>query len=115
MTATDRPVASAPAVPGTTRVTARALERLAVYLVRDAAHVHQREVVVRLADAGGALKVSVTVPVAVGGGVTGSIADRGDRLRRAVIAGMRDLGSRTVDAVDVRYSGVHRAPERRAR
>ncbi|WP_369374158.1 hypothetical protein AB1046_08175 [Promicromonospora sp. Populi] len=114
MTATDRPVA-APAVPGTTRVTARALERLAVYLVRDSAHVHQREVAVQLADAGGALRVSVTVPVAVGGGATGSIKDRGDRLRRDVIAGMRDLGSRTVDTVDVRYSGLRRVTERRAR
>jgi len=113
MTGTDRPVGAGPAVPGTTRITARALERLAVCLVRDAAHVDA--IAVRLADAGGSLKVTVTVPVAVGAGHTGSIADRSALLRRDVIAGMRDLGGRTVGAVDVRYSGVRRPTERRTR
>lgn len=120
MTVVDRSGAAEPAVPGATRITARALERLAVGLVRDAAHVPSREVSVRLSDAGGGLAVAVTVPVVVGGAAAGartapSIADRGSRLRREVIDGMRDLAGRTVRTVDVRYSGVRRTGERRAR
>lgn len=120
MTATDREVAVGQAVPGTTvpgttRISARALEHLAVCLVRDAAQVAHREISVRLADAGGALKVSVTVPVVVGTDGPGSIVDRSARLRRRVIEGMRDLAGRRVDVVDVRYLGVRRAEERRVR
>ncbi|MFI6428273.1 hypothetical protein [Promicromonospora sp. NPDC050880] len=99
-------------VPGRTRISARALEHLAVGLVRDAAHAAQREVVVRLADAGGVLKVTVTVPVTVAPHLTGSIADRGAALRQHVIDGMRDLAGRRVDVVDVRYSGVRRTGTR---
>ena len=118
MTAPDHDVAVEPGapvttVPGTTRISARALERLAVCLVHDAADVAHQEIAVRLADAGGALKVSVTVPVLVGVRSAGSIADRAARLRRHVIDGMRDLAGRQVDVVDLRYSGVRRGAARR--
>jgi hypothetical protein len=119
MTVADRSVAVEPAVSGATRITARALERLAVGLARDAAHVPLRDVSVRLSDARGGLAVAVTVPVVVGGGagpgIAQSIEDRGSRLRQRVIDGMRDLAGRTVRTVDVRYSGVRRTNQRRAR
>lgn len=115
MTAADRDVAVGPAVPGTTRIRAQALEHLAVGLVQDAAQAAHREISVRLADVGGALRVSVTVPVVVDANTAGSIVDRGTQLRRRVIEGMRDLAGRRVDVVDVRYSGVRRAETRRVR
>ncbi|MDR7384970.1 hypothetical protein [Promicromonospora iranensis] len=102
-------------VPGRTRISARALEHLAVRLVGDAAQVAHREISVRLADAGGALRLSVTVPVALGGGAAGSIPDRGERVRRRLVEGMRDLAGRRVDVVDLRYSGVRRVVGRRVR
>ncbi|GAA4708507.1 hypothetical protein APR04_004564 [Promicromonospora umidemergens] len=100
-------------VAGATRISARALEHLAVCLVRDAAHVQHRQVSVRLADDDGGLTVWVSVPVAVGPNTAGSAAERGSRLRRGVIVGMRDLAGRTVTAVDVRFSGVHQVSGRR--
>jgi hypothetical protein len=118
MTVVGHPVAVEPVVPGTTRITARALERLAVGLARDAAHVPSRDVSVRLSDARGGLAVAVTVPVVLGGAGprTGqSIEDRGTRLRRQVIDGMRDLAGRTVNTVDIRYSGVRRTKQGRTR
>jgi hypothetical protein len=125
MTTADRAVVAGQAVPGTTvpgttvpgttRITARALEHLAVRLVGDAAQVAHREISVRLADAGGALKLSVTVPVAIGGGAAGSIPDRGERVRRRLVEGMRDLAGRQVDVVDLRYSGVRWVVGRRVR
>lgn len=119
MTVADHSAAVEPAVPGATRITARALERLAVGLARDAAHVSSRDVSVQLSDARGGLAVAVTVPVALGGGAgprtTQSIEDRGTRLRRHVIDGMHDLAGRTVNTVDVRYRGVRRTKQRRTR
>lgn len=119
MTVADRSVAVEPAVPGATRITARALERLAVGLTRDAAHVPSGDVSVQLSDARGGLVVAVTVPVAVGGGAgprtTQSIEDRGTRLRQRVIDGMRDLAGRTVNTVDIRYRGVRRIKQGRVR
>ncbi len=102
-------------VPGVTRISARAVERLAAYLARDAGHVPAGQVAVRLADAAGALTVAVTLPVAVGGGVTGTVAERSTALRGQVITGLRDLAGRTVGSVDVRYAGVHRISGRRVR
>ncbi|GAA2220780.1 hypothetical protein GCM10010413_10260 [Promicromonospora sukumoe] len=103
------------AVPGTLRISARAVEKLAACLAHEAAYVPLGQVSVRLADAGGALTVAVTLPVTVGGGVTGSIEERSSALRRHVITGMRDLGGRTVGSVDVRYAGVRRISGRRVR
>jgi hypothetical protein len=113
MTATE-PGGADGGVPGTTRISARAVERLAAYLARDAGHVPAGRVAVRLADAAGALTVAVTLPVAVGGGVTGTVAERSTALREQVVAGLRDLAGRTVGSVDVRYAGVHRISGRRA-
>lgn len=119
MTLADHSVAVEPAVPGATRITARALERLAVGLARDAAHVPSRDVAVRLSDARGGLAVAVTLPVALGGRagsrITQSIEDRGTRLRQHLIDGMYDLAGRTVNTVDIRYRGVHRTKQGRAR
>ncbi|MFE7504144.1 hypothetical protein [Promicromonospora sp. NPDC057488] len=102
-------------VPGTTRISARAIEKLAACLARESALVPLAQVSVRLADAGGALTVAVTLPVVVGGGVTGSVAERSSALRGHVISGMRDLAGRSVGSVDVRYAGAHRISGRRVR
>ena len=119
MTAADLTAAdltAADVAPGGTTISALALERLAVGLVRDAAHAHSREITVRLSDGGGALRIAVTLPVILGRAATGSIAERGAALRREVIEGMRALAGRTVGVVDVRYSTLRAAhPGRRVR
>lgn len=99
---------------GRTTVSARALQRLATGLACDAARVPRRDVAVALSDDRGALRVSVTVPVALAAFGGSTILDRGEDLRRAVIDGMRELADRAVGTVDVRYSGVRRPAERRA-
>ncbi|MBO0982200.1 hypothetical protein [Microbacterium sp. SD291] len=101
------------AARGRTTVSARALQRLAAGLARDAARVSRRDVGVALADDRGGLRVSVTVPVALAAVGGGTILDRGEDLRHAVIDGMRELADRAVSTVDVRYSGVRRLAERR--
>ena len=100
------------AARGRTTVSVRALQRLATGLVRDAARVTRRDVGIAIADDRGALRVSVTVPVALAA-AGGTIVDRGEGLRRVVIDGMRELADRAVGTVDVRYSGVRRVAERR--
>ncbi|RPF20886.1 hypothetical protein [Myceligenerans xiligouense] len=115
MTTPDADAEAPSTVPGTTTIAARALEHLATRLVQDAAHAARRDVSVRLADAGGGMRVSVTVPVVLGAHTTGSIAERGSGLRRSVIEGMRVLAGRSVTTVDVRYSGVRRNDARRVR
>lgn len=98
-------------VVGTTTFTARALQRLVVGIAHDIARVPARDVAVQLSDRRGALRITVTVPVATGRG--GNVLDSGEELRRGLIEGMRELAGRAVDTVDVRYSGVRRISEKR--
>lgn len=100
-------------VVGTTTITARALQRLAVGIVRDAARVSAGDVGVQLSDRRGALRISVTVPVAERRGM--NLVDSGDELRRRLIEGMRELAGRDVGTVDIRYSGVRKSSEKRVR
>ncbi|KJQ55118.1 hypothetical protein [Microbacterium sp. SA39] len=102
-------------VVGTTTFTGRALQRLATGIAGDAARVSARDVSARLSDERGALRVSLTVPVALSAERGGTIVDDGDALRRTVIERMRELCGRTVAVVDIRYSGVRRLAERRVR
>ena len=109
------PDAARNVVSGTTTITGRALTRLAVGIARDAAKVSARDVSVSLSDEWGALRISVTVPVAIAAESGTTIVEGGDALRRGLINGMRELSGRTVAAVDIRYSGVRRTTERRVR
>lgn len=102
-------------VVGTTTFSTRALERLAVGLARDAGRVSASDVSVRLADDRGALRLAVSMPLAVAAGSRRTIVDDGDAVRRRLIDGMHGLAGRTVAAVDLRYTGVRRIAERRVR
>lgn len=102
-------------IAGTTTFTARALQRLAVGLTRDAARVPARDVAVHLSDERGALRLSVTVPVAMTDARGGNLVDSGEELRRRLVEGMRALAGREVSTVDVRYSGVRRNTQKRVR
>lgn len=102
-------------VAGTTTITGRALQRLAVGIARDTAQVPVRDVSVTLADERGALRISVTIPVALAAGRGTTIAEDGDEMRRRLIDRMDELAGRTVGSVDVRYSGVRRMTKRRVR
>ncbi|QAY60476.1 hypothetical protein ET475_11090 [Microbacterium protaetiae] len=109
MTSVDR------LVPGRTTISARALEHLVTGMVRDAASARVRDIEVSLADAAGALRVSVTVPLLVGARPATPIFEQGALVRNHVIAGMKTLSGRAVGAVDVRYAGVRMMPARRVR
>lgn len=100
---------------GKTTITARALQRVAVGIVRDTARVSARDVGMELSDRRGALRISVTVPVAEAADHGRNLVDRGEELRQGLIEGMRELAGREVGTVDVRYAGVHRSAERRVR
>lgn len=102
-------------VVGTTTFTARALQRLAVGLAHDAARVPTRDVSVQLTDDRGAMRITVTVPVALATAPGRNLVDSGEELRKTLVEGMRRLAGREVGAVDVRYSGVRRHTERRVR
>ena len=98
---------------GRTVLTSRALQRVAHGAARDAAQVTARDVSVALHDDGGVLRAEVTVPVALGGEAVGTLPERGAVIQRAVIEGMDALAGRRVGSVNVRFSSVRRAPERR--
>ncbi|MFK4759299.1 hypothetical protein ACI3KS_00045 [Microbacterium sp. ZW T5_45] len=100
-------------VAGVTVISSRALKRVALGLVRDAARVPLTEVSVDVSDDRGALRLSVVTPLALRAGHTTTIAQDGDSVRRGLIDGMRRLAGRTVSTVDLRYSGVQRIAERR--
>ena len=102
-------------VLGTTTFTARALQRLAVGIAHDVARVSVRDVGVQLSDEHGALRIAVTVPVAIAAKSGKTVVDSGEDLRNGLIEGMRELAGREVGTVDVRYSGVRRNTERRVR
>lgn len=112
---TDEEAAPAPGdvVVGTTTITARALQRLAVGIVHDVARVPTRDVGVQLSDLRGAVRISVTVPVAPEHGL--NLVDSGEELRRDLIEKMQTLAGREVSTVDIRYSGVRRSTEKRVR
>lgn len=100
-------------VPGRTTFTARALQRVAIGIAHDIARVSARDVAVQLSDQRGALRVTVTVPVATGRAV--NVIDSSEELRRGLVEGMRELAGREVRTVDVRYAGVRRISEKRVR
>jgi hypothetical protein len=102
-------------VAGTTTFTGRALQRLAAGIAGDAARVPVRDVSASLSDERGALRVSLTVPVALSAGRAVTIVEDGDALRRTVIERMRELSGGAVAVVDIRYTGVRRLTERRVR
>ena len=94
-----------PVVPGRTTIESRALRHLAVGLAHEKARVDARDVSVVLSDAGGALVISVVLPVVVSQPAV-TIPEQSERLRRGLIDGFRTLANRTVRAVDVRFSGL---------
>lgn len=106
-------VADPVAARGRTTITSRALNRLATAVASDAARVPSREVGLGLTDAQGALRVVLTVPVAIRPGDAATLPERAEELRGAMIAGLRDLAGRSVGTVDIRYAGVRRTTERR--
>ena len=102
-------------VPGTTTFSARALQRLAVGIAHDAARVAVGDVGVQLSDRRGALRISVTVPVAETAGQGANLVDRGEEVRQRLVDGMRELAGREVGSVDIRYTGIRRSIEKRVR
>ncbi|WP_270366493.1 hypothetical protein [Microbacterium algeriense] len=106
---------SAEVVVGATIFTARALQQLALGIARDAARVSTRDVRVQLSDDGGALRIDVTVPVAMASSRGTTVIETGDALRAELIDRMRRLADREVRTVNVRYSGVRRNTEKRVR
>lgn len=100
---------------GRTMLAGRALQRLAVGIVRDNARVPAADVSLSLSDDRGMLKAEVTLPVALGTGAGQSLVERAAALREAVTEGMASLAGRSVAAVDVRFSGVRETQERRVR
>ena len=95
---------------GRTTITARALHRLAIGVVSDAAGVRIDRVRVELEDQRGSLRVSVTVPVLLGR--SDDLVQRGSGIRRRVISSLEDLAGRRATAVDVRFSGIERTDRR---
>lgn len=113
MSAAD-PIDAPAVLRGRTALTARALQRLATGVAKDAAGVASRDVTVSLSDDSGALRVAVAVPVVIAVPAV-TIIDQGARLRSGIIAGLGDLAGRRVSAVDVRFAGVRVPAERRVR
>lgn len=112
---TEKIVAAPPerSLAGRTTLTGTALHRLALGVVRDAARVPARDVSVSLSDDAGRLHATVTVPVVLGARRDDSLIARGAALREAVMRGMAAFAERDVSSVDIRFSGVREAPERR--
>ncbi|MDR6868014.1 hypothetical protein J2Y69_002622 [Microbacterium resistens] len=97
---------------GQTVIAVQALRRVAVGLVSRTADVRSADVSVRLDDAGGVLRASVSLPVSVGRDGASASA-QGDAVRRALIVGFDRLAGRRLGTVDVRYSGVRPPKTRR--
>ena len=112
MTPEGEVVVRSDGTPGRTTITARALNRLAVGIARDASEADARDVTLDLTDDGGALRASVTVPVVDPAG-SASLSERAAHVREELVGRMRELSGRTVGAVDVRYSGVRTGQTRR--
>lgn len=97
---------------GRTTLSARALQRLATGVAKDAARVHSRDVAVSLSDDDGALRVAVSAPVVVASPFS-PIPDQSERLRTGIITGLAHLSGRHVNAVDIRFIGIRHHAERR--
>ncbi|RLP72762.1 hypothetical protein D9V32_15050 [Mycetocola tolaasinivorans] len=113
MTADVRAETGERSLTGRTTVTGRALQHLAIGVVRDAARVSAQDITVTLSDDAGNLRAAVTVPVALGSHPGETLIIRGEALRDAVIRGLETLAGRTVSTVDIRYSGIREVRERR--
>ncbi|MFD6817130.1 hypothetical protein ACFWCH_09475 [Microbacterium sp. NPDC060132] len=100
-------------VAGATSVETRALHRIALGIARDAAGVGLDDIAVELGDRRGDLRVTVVVPVVLARSDGTTLADRGEVLRETLVRRLGELASRRVGAVDVRFTGVRRALERR--
>ncbi|MBO9625885.1 MAG: hypothetical protein J7484_05885 [Microbacterium sp.] len=100
-------------VAGRTTISARALRRLAVGIVGDAGHVPAGDVSVELADAQGALRASVSVPLALRPDDHTTIPQRAEAVRVSLTERMQELAGRELTAVDVRFAGIRREAQRR--
>ncbi|OZB80869.1 hypothetical protein [Microbacterium sp. 13-71-7] len=118
MSAVAAPTA-APALPGRTTVTARALHRLGVGIVASASGADPREVALRWDDANGGLHATVTLPLPLplrpGIAAGRTIEEQGADLRASLVTGMAERAGRSVSRVDLRFAGVRREETRRVR
>jgi len=95
---------------GRNTFSARALQRVTVGVAKDAAQLSSRDVTVSLADDSGSLRVAVALPAVI---AASTITEQGECVRAGVIQGLEDLAGRRVSAVDIRFSGVKQAAQRR--
>jgi len=114
MSAVAAPTA-APALPGRTTVTARALHRLGVGIVAGASGADPREVALRWDDTNGGLHATVTLPLRPGIAAGRTIEEQGADLRASLVTGMAERAGRSVSRVDLRFAGVRREETRRVR
>lgn len=103
------------ALRGRTTLTARALHRLAVGIVTSASGADPREVTLRWDDADGGLHATVTLPLRVENAAGRTLQEQGASVRTSLVTGMAERAGRRVDAVDLRFAGIHREDERRVR
>jgi len=107
--------AAAPALPGRTTVTARALHRLGVGIVASASGTDPRDVALRWVDAAGGLHATVTLPLRMGTAAGSTLQEQGASVRTSLVTGMAQRAGRRVDGVDLRFAGVRREDTRRVR
>lgn len=103
------------AVAGRVSIRPQALQAVVAAIAADSAGVPVRRVTARLADRGGVLQASLTMPANLGAaehrGPT--LLDQTERLRRDVIEQTARLTARTVRGVDIELTGVFRPESRR--
>lgn len=102
-----------PPVPGRTTITARALNRLAVGIVRDASRADATDVSLQLSDDSGALRARVTMPIVIEADDRLTVEQRAEHVRDEFVDRMNALAGRTVRRVDIRYSGVRQTQQSR--
>ncbi len=103
------------AVPGRLSIRPQALQAVVAAIAADSTGVPVRWVTARLADRGGALQATVTLPANIGtdGGPGPTLLSQAETLQREVIEQTARLTARTVRGVDVRLAGVFRPESRR--
>ncbi len=103
------------AVPGRLSIRPQALQAVVAAIAADSIGVPVLRVTARLADRGGALQATVTVPANVGidGSPGPTLLSQAETLQREVIEQTARLTARTVRVVDVRLAGVFRPESRR--
>ncbi len=103
--------------PGRTTIRPVAIRRIAEAVAAEVAGVPASAVRAELADARGVLTVRVTTPVALEAstGARGTLVERAAALVETVASRLDALTGRSVGRVDVRFSGVRHAEERRVR